>query len=271
VTTTLDALKTKHRAMWALGDYPAVASQIIPELGRVLVEACAVAPDDRVLDIAAGSGNAAIPAALAGARVTASDLTPELLAAGRQAAAEAGVHVDWEEGDAEALPYGDATFDVALSCVGVMFAPHHRATADELLRVVRPGGRIGLVNWTPAGFIGQLFATMKPYAAPPPPGVQPPPLWGDDAYVRELMGDRVTDVQAVRRTVRVEQFAAPEEFRDFFKATYGPVIAAFRNLGDDAERVASLDRDMVALARLHTNADSSMDWEYLLLTARVAG
>ena len=137
--------------MWALGDYPAVAIDVIPELGPELVAACRVRAGDRVLDVAAGTGNAAVPAALTGARVTASDLTPELFAAGRKFAARHGVTVQWEEGDAEALPYADGAFDVVLSCVGVMFAPHHQRAADELVRVCRPGGTIGLLSWTPDG------------------------------------------------------------------------------------------------------------------------
>ncbi|MFF9718842.1 class I SAM-dependent methyltransferase [Streptomyces sp. NPDC014603] len=151
-TTQADrALKAKHRAMWAQGDYPAVAAELIPGLGAVLVEACGVGPGDRVLDVAAGTGNAAIPAALAGAEVVASDLTPELLETGRRLAEDRGARLSWETADAEALPYEDASFDTVLSCVGVMFAPHHRAAADELLRVCRPGGTIGLVSWTPEG------------------------------------------------------------------------------------------------------------------------
>ncbi|MEE2032940.1 class I SAM-dependent methyltransferase [Rhodococcus chondri] len=272
-STTLGAdraLKTKHRAMWALGDYPAVATEIIPELGTALVAECGVRPGDRVLDVAAGSGNAAIPAALAGATVTASDLTPELFEAGRRDAAAAGADLDWQEGDAENLPYDDESFDVVLSCVGVMFAPHHRAAADELVRVTRVGGRIGLLSWTPAGFIGQMFATMKPYAPPPPPGAQPPPLWGDEEHVRALLGDRVTDVSARTVSLRVDGFATGEEFRDFFKAAYGPTIAVYRAIADDPDRVAALDRDLADLARRHDLGGGAMDWEYLLLTARRA-
>ncbi|MBJ7359390.1 methyltransferase domain-containing protein, partial [Nocardioides sp.] len=158
------ALKAKHRAMWAMGDYPAVATEVIAPLGPVLAAAAGVGPGDRVLDVAAGSGNAAIPAAALGADVVASDLTPDLLEAGRQAAAGRGVGLRWDEGDAEALPYEDASFDVVVSCVGVMFAPHHQRSADELVRVLRPGGRLALLSWTPSGFIGQMFATMRPYA-----------------------------------------------------------------------------------------------------------
>ncbi|MQA06135.1 MAG: methyltransferase domain-containing protein [Streptosporangiales bacterium] len=245
------ALKTKHRAMWALGDYPAVASELIPTLGPVLVEACGVRPGDRVLDVAAGTGNVAVPAAVAGATVVASDLTPELFEAGKRYAAVRGTHVEWREGDAEALPFDDDEFDAVLSCVGVMFAPHHQAAADELIRVCRPGGTIGLLNWTPGGFIGQMFAAMKPYVAPPPPGAQPPPLWGSEDHVRALLGDRVTDVETRQQTVTIDRFATPEDFRDFFKTNYGPTIAAFRGIADEPVRVAALDDELADLARRH--------------------
>jgi ubiquinone/menaquinone biosynthesis C-methylase UbiE len=160
-------LKAKHRALWASGDYPAVAAELIPELGPRLVRVCEVRTGQRVLDVAAGSGNAAIPAAEAGATVTASDLTPELFDAGRAVAAERGAELDWVEADAEAMPFVDNSFDVVMSCVGAMFASHHQVTADEMIRVVRPGGTIAMINWTPEGFIGNLFATMKPYAPAP--------------------------------------------------------------------------------------------------------
>lgn len=223
-------LKTRHRAMWAMGDYPAVAADIIPDLGSVLVEACGVRQGDTVLDVACGSGNAAIPAALRGAQVTACDLTPALLEAGQRTAASRGAELVWREGDAEELPFADGSFDVVLSCVGVMFAPHHQASADELVRVCRPGGRIGLANWTPEGFVGEMFAAMKPYSPAPPPGAQPPPLCGDEDYVRGLLGDRVTDAAASRRMVTVDRFETPDEFRNYFKANYGPTAAAYRTL-----------------------------------------
>jgi SAM-dependent methyltransferase len=270
--TADQALKSKHRAMWALGDYPKLARAMIPDLGAVLVEACQVGPTDRVLDVAAGAGNAAIPAALTGASVVASDLTPDLLESGAHAARERGATLEWREADAEALPFGDAEFDVVTSCLGVMFAPHHQAAADELVRVTRPGGRIGLLSWTPEGFIGQMFATMRPFVPPPPAGVQAPPLWGDEQHVRALLGDRVAEVQARRRTVRVDQFDRPEDFRDFFKAYYGPTIAAYRGIADAPDRVAALDKELVDLAARHDSGAGSlvMDWEYLLLTARRA-
>jgi SAM-dependent methyltransferase len=263
------ALKARHRAMWALGDYPRLAADLLPELGRSLVEATGVGPGDRVLDVAAGSGNVAVLAAKAGASVVAGDLTPELFDAGRVRAASEGVELEWREADAEALPFADGEFDVVLSCVGVMFAPHHQAAADELVRVCRPGGRIGLINWTPEGFIGQLFATMKPYAPPPPPGASPPPLWGREDHVTGLLGERVTDLRTERRTLTVDQFDRPEGFRDYFKAVYGPTIAVYRSLAEEPERAAALDGELVELARRADRGQGStvVDWEYLLLTA----
>ena len=262
-------LKANHRAMWALGDYPVLAADIISDLGQILVGACGMRPGDRVLDVAAGSGNAAIPAARAGASVVACDLTPELLAAGQRQAEREGIELEWREADAEALPFGDGEFDVVMSCLGVMFAPHHRVSAGELVRVCRPGGTIGLLSWTPEGFIGQMFAAMKPYAPPPPPGVQPPPLWGREDHVRALLGDQVTNLTAQRKTVRVDKFTTPEDFRDYFKARYGPTIAAYRGIADDPQRTAALDRDLAGLASRHDSGSVTtiMEWEYLLITA----
>jgi SAM-dependent methyltransferase len=276
MTDTIDAiaadraLKARHRTMWALGDYPAVATEVIPELGPVLVDAAGVRRGDLVLDVAAGTGNAAVPAARTGAVVVASDLTPELFEAGRAFARRHGVQLAWEEADAEALPYADGSFDVVMSSVGVMFAPHHQQAADELVRVCRAGGRIALISWTPEGFVGELFRTMKPYVPPPPPGAQPPPLWGDETHVRGLLGERVTDVVARRQTVTVGGFATPEAFRDFWKSVYGPTIVAYRTIADDPERTAALDHDLAALAARYDRGDGAvvMDWEYLLLTAR---
>jgi SAM-dependent methyltransferase len=273
-TTTHDdadtALKARHRAMWALGDYHAVATEIIPDLGPVLVEAARIGPGDHVLDVAAGSGNVAIPAAATGAHVVASDLTPELLDRGRADAEAAGVSLEWQVADAEHLPFEDDTFDAVTSCVGVMFAPHHQAAADELIRVCRPGGRIALITWTPAGFIGQLFATMKPYVAPPPPGAQPPPLWGDVAHVRELLGDRVSDVRASQQLLQAGSMSDPVGFREYFKANYGPTIAAYRGLADEPERAAELDQALVDLVERFRSPDGTVDWEYLLVVATVS-
>src|SRR5215813_3424276 len=267
------ALKAKHRAMWAFGDYPAVVTDLVSPLGPILAEACGVRPGDRVLDVAAGSGNAAIPAAEAGASVVASDLTPELLEAGQREAARRGTRLEWRQADAEDLPFADGEFDTVMSCLGVMFAPYHQASADELTRVCRPGGTIGLLNWTPEGFIGQMFATMKPYAPPPPPGAQPPPLWGREDHVRALLGDRVTSITVQRQALRVEKFTTPEAFRDYFKARYGPVIAAYRAIAGDPDRVSALDAGLADLARRYDHGTTTivMDWDYLLLTARKKG
>ena len=271
--TSVDAdreLKTKHRALWASGDYAAVAAELIPELGPVLVQACGVQAGDRVLDVAAGSGNASIPAAAAGAVVTASDLTPELFDAGRDVAARHGVELEWVEADAEALPFADNAFDKVISCVGVMFAPHHQAAADELIRVVRPGGTIGLINWTPEGFIGNLFKTMKPYAPPPPPGASPAPLWGSEDHVRELFGDRVTGLTMQRRTVVLDHCTEPTEFREYWKRNYGPTIAAYKFNAHAPETVAALDADFLEfLTSWNRGGGERAVWEaeYLLVTA----
>lgn len=276
ITATTDrppedrTVKARHRAMWALGDYGRVASTVIPTLGADLVRQCAVGEGDRVLDVAAGTGNAAIPAALAGARVVACDLTPELLEQGRAAAARRGAELQWREGDAERLPFEDGEFDAVLSCVGVMFAPDQAACAAELARVCRPGGTIGLASWTPEGFVGEMFTVMRPYAPPPPPGALPPPLWGREDHVLSLLGDRVADAQATRAAVRVTCFDSPEHFRDFFRSYYGPTIAAYGTIADDPDAVARLDADLVALASDHWRPDGSMDWEYLLFQAERA-
>ena len=274
VSTMTDAdraLKQKHRAMWASGDYPTLASDLIWELGPRAVAAADVRPGERVLDVAAGSGNAAIPAALRGAMVVATDLAPELFDAGRRLATEAGAELEWREADAEALPFADDAFDAVLSTVGVMFAPHHQVVADELVRVTKPGGRLALINWTPQGFIGRMFATMKPFAAPLPEGAQPAPLWGDEQHVRDLFGDRVTDVTAERQTVEIDRFDTGEEFRDYFKHHYGPTIAVYHRIADDPEQVRALDTALADLGRAHglDRPGGSMQWEYLLFTARV--
>lgn len=267
-------LKKEHRAMWASGDYPALADEMLLELGAVLVEASGIRPRQRVLDVAAGTGNAAIPAAMMGAKVVASDLTPELFEAGRKEAANRGVSLEWQEGDAEALPFGDAEFDAVMSCIGVMFAPHHQAAADELLRVCKPGGSIGLLCWTPEGFVGQMFAAMKPFAPPPPPGAQPSPLWGSEEHVRELLGDRVTGIQTRRQNLAVSSFHQPADFVRYFKSHYGPLISVYKSLGEDQDKVKALDKALTDLADsfgdAHGDAPFQMEWEYLLFTARKA-
>jgi ubiquinone/menaquinone biosynthesis C-methylase UbiE len=268
------ALKQKHRAMWASGDYPALASELLLELGAILVEACGVTSRQRVLDIATGAGNAAIPAAMMGAKVVASDLTPEMFDAGRHQAADRGVELEWKEGDAEALPFGDDEFDTVMSCLGVMFAPHHQAAADELLRVCKPGGTIGLLSWTPDGFIGKMFATLKPFAPPPPPGAQPPPLWGNEDHVRELLGDRITGVHTRKQALSVRSFHQAEDFVRYFKSHYGPTISVYKFIAEDGDKVKALDQALAELAEsfgdAHGDTPFQMEWEYLLFTAKKA-
>ncbi|MFZ0715641.1 class I SAM-dependent methyltransferase [Mycobacterium sp.] len=268
VLTADHGLESKHRALWAMGDYTTVATEVVSPLGPVLVQASRIAAGDRVLDVAAGAGNAAIPAALTGAKVVASDLVPELLERGAALARARGVNLQWREANAEALPFDDDEFDAVLSCVGVMFVPHHRRAADELVRVCRPGGTIGLISWTPEGFIGQMFATMKPYVAAPPAGVQPPPKWGREDYVRGLLGDGITDFTAQHRTLRVDRFGDGAAFRDFFKTYYAPTISAYRGIAGEPDRVAALDAELAELGDRCLAGSSTMEWEYLLVTAR---
>ena len=208
-TQTVDpGLAAKHRAMWASGDYPTIVADVVAPLGPLLIEATGICAGDRVLDVAAGTGSVAIPAAQTGASVVASDLTPELLVTGQAIAAERGVSLEWQEANAEEMPFADNEFDAVLSSIGVMFAPHHQLAADELVRVCKPGGRIGVISWTPEGFIGQMFATMKPYVPAPPPGVQPPPLWGNENHIHALLGDRVEKFTARRGVLAVGHFGA---------------------------------------------------------------
>lgn len=263
----LDPIKSKHRAMWALGDYDRVATEVVQGLGPALVEASGARAGDRVLDVAAGSGNASLPAARLGCRVVATDLTPELVQIGRDRSAADGLAITWQEADAEHLPFDDGEFDAVLSCVGVMFAPFHQPVADELVRVVRPGGTIALANWTPEGFIGQLFAAMKPYAPAPPPGATPGPRWGDEEHVRALFGDKVSTLTATRCRLPVHRFSSGAEFCDFFKTYYGPTIAAYRNVADDPVRTAELDEAITGLADRNGATTGAMEWEYLLVTA----
>jgi SAM-dependent methyltransferase len=237
-------LKARHRAMWASGDYPSMVETFLLPLGPRLVAGCDIGPGTRVLDVGAGTGNASLGAAALGASVTASDLTPELLDAGRARADAAGLELEWVEADAEQLPFADASYDVVMSSIGAMFAPHHEAVASELVRVCRPGGTIGLLSWTPEGMIGALFRTIGPFAPPPPPGAQPPPLWGSEAHVRELLGDRVEFGTLERDVLEVTAFAHAHDYGEHFKERYGPTIVARRNAvshGREREFDAALD------------------------------
>ena len=259
-------LKARHRAMWASGDYASMVETFLLPLGPRLVDACGIGPDMTVLDVAAGTGNASIPAAERGAKVTASDLTPELLEAGRARAEAQGLQLDWVEADAERLPFGDESFDVVMSSIGAMFAPHHQAVADELVRVCRPGGTIGLLSWTPEGMIGALFRVMGPFAPPPPPGAQPPPLWGGEDHLRELFGEREDFRTLQRDTLEVTAFVRPHEYGEHFKGLYGPTIAARANAvrnGQEAEFDAAVN-DFCDEWNLGTPEQARFEQEYLL-------
>ena len=237
-------LKTRHRAMWTAGNYPLMVETFLLPLGPRLVDACGIEAGNRVLDVAAGTGNAAIPAAQRGAAVTASDLTPALLQAGAARPEAQGLELEWVEADAEQLPFADECFDVVISSIGVMFAPYHQAAADELVRVCAPGGTIGLLSWTPEGMLGALFATMKPFAPPPPPGASSPPLWGSEAHLGELFGDRVDFHTTTRDVLEITAFERPRDYGEHFKAYYGPTIAVRANAarnGVEDEFDAALD------------------------------
>jgi SAM-dependent methyltransferase len=229
VTTTADPdpvveMKQRARAMWATGDYPTVALTI-REVSDRIVRQVGIRPGEDVLDVACGNGNTTIPAAQAGGRVTGVDLTPELLQAGRVAAAAAGVQIDWREGDAEALPFEDAQFDVVLSSFGCMFAPRHEVVAAEIARVLRPGGRLGLCAWTPEGTIGRFFELMSKHLPPPPAFASPPPRWGDPDHVRRLFVGSGIALQFDRAIVEM-RFDSVPEMVSFYETNFGPVIAA---------------------------------------------
>ncbi|MER7176239.1 class I SAM-dependent methyltransferase [Streptomyces mesophilus] len=244
----LEGIKAKQQKTWASGDYGAIAALIHPMAER-LVQSADLSHGNRVLDVASGTGNAALAAARCGCTVTATDYVPELLERAADRARAEGLPLTVEEADAEALPYPDDTFDAVLSVVGVMFAPHQEAAAAELARVCRPGGKIVLANWTPDGFIGRLFKTIGRHV-PPPPGIQPPPLWGDENRLRELLGDRVTELALTPRDM-VFRFDSAGGLTDRFKDKYGPTLKAFEALGENGK---ALYEDMVALAEEHNTA-----------------
>ena len=256
--------------MWASGDYPSMVETLLLPLGPRLVEACGIGSGMRVLDVAAGTGNASIPAAERGATVTASDLTPELLEAGRRRAEAEGLELEWVEADAENLPFDDESFDVVMSSIGAMFAPRHQDVADELVRVCRPGGTIGLLSWTPEGMIGALFRTMGPFAPPPPPGAQPPPLWGSEEHLGELFGDRVEFGTMERDVLKIDAFERPHDYGAHFKDKYGPTIAAQANArrnDREAEFQEAVDR-FCDEWNLGTPENARFEQEYLVSVGR---
>jgi SAM-dependent methyltransferase len=261
------------RATWARGDYHRFAKATVWALGPVLVEASGVRRGDRLLDVAAGSGNVAIRAAEAGADVVASDLTLESLEAGRAEAEAGGLELDWVEGDAEALPFEDASFDVVTSCFGAIFAADHQAVADELVRVCRPGGTIALLAFTPEGLFGEFMGALAPHAPPPPDGALPPTLWGDPDHVRSLFGDRVEGL-TLERSCYTESSPDPASYVELFKETFGPVVAIYESVADEPDRLRALNRDFAAFAERANSGPgdgpAEYRYEYLLIRARRA-
>jgi SAM-dependent methyltransferase len=246
IETDLSAVKARQRTTWGSADYGAVAARIV-SMAELLVQAADLRAGDQVLDVAAGTGNAALAAARCGCDVTGVDYVPELLERGRERARAEGLDVSFVEGDAESLPYPDASFDAVLSCVGVMFTPDQELAAAELVRVCRPGGKIALANWTPTGFIGGMFRTVSKHV-PPPAGVKPPGLWGTEQRLGELFAGALSDMSVERRHF-VFRFRSADDFVEFFRANYGPVTQAFEAL-DDAAR-GHLHADLAALVAAH--------------------
>jgi len=238
----LKALKTRQMTAWASGDY-AVIGTTLQIVGELLAEACDLRCDEQVLDVAAGNGNATLAAARRGCRVTSTDYVGALLDRGKERARAERLDVNFEVADAEALPFTDASFDAVLSTFGVMFSPDQVKAAEELARVCRPGGRIGLSNWTPEGFIGQVFKTLGRHL-PPPPGVQPPSLWGVEAHLRSLFGENVASIAVTPRFFNL-RYRSAAHFIDVFRTWYGPLHKAFAAL--PAEGAAALEHDLTEL------------------------
>jgi SAM-dependent methyltransferase len=249
-----EAIKAKQQATWASGDF-AVIGTTLQIVGESLAEAADIRADERVLDVAAGNGNATLAAARRFARVTSTDYVPALLDKGAERAKAEGVRVDFQVADAEDLPFQDGSFDVALSTFGAMFTPDHTRPAREMLRVVRSGGRIGLANWTPQGFIGELFKVIGAFL-PPPAGLKSPALWGTEPHIVELFGSQAWDIRSQRKHFNFRYRSAAhwiQVFRDF----YGPTHKAFAAL--DAAKQIALERDITALLeRSNTGGTSSL-------------
>ncbi len=253
-TPNLAAIKQKQQATWASGDF-AIVGITLQIVGESLAEAADVRAGERVLDVAAGNGNATLAAARRFAQVTSTDYVPALLDKGRARALADGLDVRFIEADAEDLPFADGSFDVVLSSFGAMFAPDHGRTAREMMRVLRPGGRIGMANWTPAGFIGRLFKVIGKHL-PPPAGLSSPALWGSEAHVAELFGAQAAHIRAERRVFNF-RYRSPAHWVQVFRDYYGPTHKAFAAL--DAAGQKALERDLVALlAELNVAGDTSL-------------
>jgi SAM-dependent methyltransferase len=264
--------KARQRELWALGDYHRVATDLLWEFGRELVEACGIYAGQRVLDVAAGTGNVAIRAAERGAQVVASDLTPENFDAGRHEARAHGVKLEWVEADAEALPFDDGAFDVVTSSVGAIFAPRHQTVADQLVRVCRPGGTIGMTAIVPAGLTRDLFEIGERYLPPPSPDAQSPLLWGSEGHVRELFGNRVESLDMTRKKLLLDRFADPVDLCRFIKANHPLVVGLYERLANEPARVATLDLDLAEAATRWNHGGplgpAMYEIEYLLIVAR---
>jgi ubiquinone/menaquinone biosynthesis C-methylase UbiE len=266
-TLTLDALaavKEKQQATWASGDY-AVIGTTLQIIGELVAESVDVSAGERVLDVAAGNGNASLAAARRGADVVATDYVESLLERAKRRADADGLPLTTEVADAEDLPYDDGSFDVVLSTLGVMFTPNPERAAAELLRVVRPGGRIGLANWTPEGFIGQMFKVVGAHV-PPPAGVPSPLQWGTEGRIQELLGDEAK-VETERKHFTF-RYRSAEDFFETFKTYYGPTFKAWGALDADAQQ--SFRGQLIALANRHDRNQGgalTIDSEYLEVVA----
>jgi len=254
MSTDLSLIKGKQQAAWSAGDY-AVIGTTLQIVGETLCEALDLRAGERVLDVAAGNGNATLAAARRWCDVVSTDYVPALLERGRARASAEGLAVQFEPADAEHLQFADASFDVVLSTFGVMFTPDQEKAAAELARVCRPGGKIGLANWTPQSFVGEMFKVMGAYI-PPAPGVKPPSLWGTEERLRELFGSRIAAFQAPRRQF-VFRYRSPKHWLDTFRTYYGPTNKAFGALPESKQ--AALAEDLLGLAqRFNTASDGSM-------------
>jgi ubiquinone/menaquinone biosynthesis C-methylase UbiE len=256
----LAQMKQATRRTWASGDYDAVAHRSLWRVGERVVQRVGVGTGEDVLDVACGTGNAAVRAAQAGGRVVGVDITPELFDAGRRNADAAGVVVDWREGDAEALPFDDASFDVVLSVFGCMFAPRHQVAAHELVRVLRPGGRLAVAAWTPDGAAGQMFRALGSFLPPPPPFAEPPVLWGVEPHVRDLFAGTGLTLELDREDADSEPFADGAEAFDWSASRFGPMIA-LRHMLDPEQ----YERARATLVDLY---DPDEPEEYLLVVGR---
>ena len=255
------------RSFWAIGDYVRISDLILAQ-GERLVEWSGIGPQDRVLDVAAGTGAASLPAAAIGARVTATDLTPELLEIGERRATERGLDIEWRTADAMALPFADASYDVVMSAIGAMFAPDHQATADELVRVCRPGGTIAMANWTPDGGAGRFFGVLAPYVPPPPPGPAPTD-WSDPDHVAALFGSRVSELVTETDVVEVDFPGGADELAALYLSSFPPLVATLAGLAESPERQSALAHDLTEFFR-GEYAAGGVRYDYLLVRATVA-